>query len=195
MTQRLAPRQEPYPEDVAELLKRYPQRGGYLLTLFRTFAHSKRFLEKGVANLLDAESPLSLRQREIVILRVTARYGCEYEWGVHVATFSRLAGLSEAQVAATAIGTAADPAWSPLEGQLVRVVDALVDGATHDAESRAFFDATYDASQQLEILSLVGFYHAISNIAQVAALEPEPGAARFPSAAPDRQVGATRTQR
>jgi len=50
--------------------------------------------------LLD-KGPLSLRQREIVIDRTTARLGCAYEWGVHVAFFADKAGFTSEQVAAT----------------------------------------------------------------------------------------------
>lgn len=180
MTQRLAPRQEPYPEDVAELLKRYPQRGGYLLTLFRTFAHSKRFLEKGVANLLDAESPLSLRQREIVILRVTANLDCEYEWGVHVAAFGRQAGFTEAQIAATRLGGGEEPIWSDEERLLLRVVDEICrDGRVSD-DSLPKLQSVWSLEQQLEILALCGAYHTVSFVANTARLPPEPFAPRFP---------------
>jgi alkylhydroperoxidase family enzyme len=190
-TSKLAPRPEPYPEDVTALLARYPRRNGEVLQLFRTIAWSPRALEKvSAAGMLDGNSPIDMHTREIVILRVTARYGCEYEWGVHVTAFAQFAGLSEAQVVASAIGSPSDPAWSETEGLLVGAIDSLVASGTLDAESRAFFDATYDARQQLEILSLVGFYHAISNIAQVAGLTPEPGAARFPVIAEGTAVGA-----
>ena len=85
MSNSLHPIKEPFPEEIASLLAQYPTVDGYLLALFKTFANSQRFLEKGVPNLLDEESPLPLRVREIVILRVTANKNCEYEWGVHVA--------------------------------------------------------------------------------------------------------------
>jgi alkylhydroperoxidase family enzyme len=63
------------------------------LRLFRTIAHNPRVLEKiRASNLLDRGS-LDRRDREIVILRTTARCGCEYEWGVHVAFFSAKVGL------------------------------------------------------------------------------------------------------
>ena len=113
MTHVLKPLEEPYPPEAAEILKTYPQQGGYLLTLFRTFANSVRFLKKGVANLLDDQSPLSLKQREIVILRVTANCLCEYEWGVQVAAFAKRAGLSSEQVRTTRLGDHHAPCWSP----------------------------------------------------------------------------------
>ena len=44
---------------------------------------------------------LSLRQREIVIDRITALSGSEYEWGVHITIFAARAGLTEAQIRST----------------------------------------------------------------------------------------------
>ena len=72
MATRLEPLNPPFCPDVAAALAGYPQPRGHLLALFRTFANSRRFLKKGVPNLLDPASPLSLRIREIVILRFTA---------------------------------------------------------------------------------------------------------------------------
>lgn len=71
------------------------------LGLFRTLAHSPRVLQRLFAgNLLDAGA-ISLRERELLILRTCARCGCGYEWGVHHALFARAAGLSAADIAAT----------------------------------------------------------------------------------------------
>jgi alkylhydroperoxidase family enzyme len=181
MTQRLQPLEPPYPPEIEAILARYPQRGGYLLTLFRTFANSRRFLEKGVANLLDEASPLSLRQREVVILRVTANLDCEYEWGVHVAAFARQAGLSEQQIAATRGGDASAPCWSPEEQLLLRTVDDIcTEGRVSDAILPAFQE-TWSLEQQLEILALCGAYHTVSFVANTARLAPEPFGARFPT--------------
>lgn len=181
MAQRLGPRPEPYPEDIAAILSRYPQRGGYLLSLFRTFANSKRFLEKGVPNLLDEASPLALRQREIVILRVTAKLGCEYEWGVHVAAFAKRAAFTDEQVAATLRGDAGSPCWAGEERLLVGVTDDICGaGQVSDALLPAFQE-TWSLEQQLEILALCGAYHTVSFVANTARLPPEPFAARFPA--------------
>lgn len=177
----LAPRPEPYPDDIAVILARYPQRGGYLLALFRTFANSRRFLEKGVPNLLDAESPLPLRQREIVILRVTANLNCEYEWGVHVAAFAKRAGFTDEQIAATRLGGAESSCWSTEDSLLIRIVDDIcADGRVSDVSLPAFQEA-WSLEQQLEILALCGAYHTVSFVANTARLPPEPFAARFPS--------------
>jgi alkylhydroperoxidase family enzyme len=176
----LGPIAAPYDPEVAGILARYPQRDGYLLTLFRTFAASPRFLRKGVANLLDRESPLPLRLREIVILRVTANTGCEYEWGVHVAAFARAAMLTGEQVAATRLADAAAPCWTRDESLLIRAVDELCRQHGIQRETYAEVAETWSVAQQLEIIALAGAYHTISFVANTAALPPEPFAARFP---------------
>lgn len=181
MTNRLTPLEAPYSDEVAAALAAYPQTNGYILSLFRTFANSMRFLKKAVPNLLDKESPLDLRTREIVILRVTANRGCEYEWGVHVAIFAKAAEFTEAQIAATC-ATAAE-CWSEDEQLLINVVDALCKSARLEGALLEVFQARWTREEQLEILALCGTYTTISLVANVAQLPPERFAARFPATA------------
>lgn len=176
----LSPVADPIPPDAAEILKRYPQRGGYLLALFRTFANSVRFLEKGVPNLLDDRSPLPLRQREIVILRVTARLDCEYEWGVHAAAFAKLAGLDPGQLRATRRSNPDAPCWTPQESLLIRAVDQICEAGRISGATLGEFQEAWTLEQQLEILALCGAYHTVSFVANTAQLPPEPFGARFP---------------
>ena len=183
MTNRLEPIPTPFEPDIAAALSRYPQGpDGYIIQLFRVFANSRRFLTgKGVANLLDRQSPLSLREREIVILRTCARQNCEYEWGVHVATFAHAAGLDAEQVAATRTGSADHPCWNAEEQQLLACVDAWCDQACLPEALLQHFSEHWTHEQQLEILALVGNYHTISFIANTAELPLESGSPTFPA--------------
>ena len=176
----LTPLEPPYTPKVEELLSAYPKQDGYLLALFRTFANSERFLRKGVPNLLDKDSPLDLRTREIVILRTTAKRACEYEWGVHVAIFAKAARISAAQIKATRTHDLA--CWSEAEQRLISVVDQLCDQGTLDDRTLGRFQTDWSSAEQLEIMALVGTYSTISFVANVARLPPEPFAAKFPSA-------------
>ncbi len=180
MTNRLSPLSEPYPADVAAILAAYPHQDGYVLSLFRTFANSLRFLKKGVPNLLDRESPLPLRIREIVILRVTANKNCEYEWGVHVSIFSAAAKLSQLQVAATSSADVNPSIWSPEEARLLAAIDSLCRDGRIDADVLGKFESDWTKEQQLEIFALIGSYHTISFVANAANLPNEPFGARFP---------------
>ncbi len=179
MSNTLKPLDPPFPDNIAAILDHYPQSSGNILSLFRTFANSERFLKKGVPNLLDKGSPLDLRVREIVILRVTANRNCEYEWGVHVAIFSKVAGLSHAEVTATRLGTATS--WSKRESRLIATIDALCETGSLDDTPLSDFQSDWSTEEQLEIMALIGAYSTISFVANVARLPPESFAVSFPT--------------
>ena len=177
---RLAPLPPPYPPAVAEELTRIMPPGVPPIALFRTVAHNPRVLGRWRGGALLDKGSVTLRQREIVILRTTARLGAEYEWGVHVAFFAAKAGLAEAEIRATV--HAGPEAWSGGEALLVRIADALVDTATLDDALWAEAAASFTAAQLVEILSLVGFYHLVSFVVNATGVEREPGAPGFPQA-------------
>jgi len=174
----LAPLEPPFEPAIDAILANYPQQDGYLLALFRTFANSERFLKTCIPNLLDQDSPLDLRTREITILRVTANRNCEYEWGVHVAIFSKAAGLSEEQIAATRNDN--EDCWSPEELRLIAVVDQLCKTSTLSEKILAEFQTDWNKEEQLEIIALCGTYSSISLVANVARLPLESFSATFP---------------
>ena len=182
---KLTPIAAPFTPEVEEILRNFPKRDGYVLSLFRVFARSPRALAKlGAGGLLDRESPLEPREREIAILRVTGLCRCEYEWGVHVTAFADWAGLSAEEVKRTVLGAADQASWEGREALLVGVLDQLHDTARLREETRSRFDRQWSAEEQLEILALSGFYHTVSYVANTAGLELEPWAARFPAGTP-----------
>ena len=182
MTNILAPVEPPFETEAAALLEGYPRAQGHLLSLFRTFANSARFLRKGVPNLLDRESPLPLREREIVILRTTAHWRCEYEWGVHVTVFAKAAGFTPEQIAATVQADPQAACWTGRERTLLSVTDSLAaTGNLTDPVLQSFRDG-WTVAQQLEVIALCGAYHTVSQVANVARLPPEGFAARFTDA-------------
>ncbi len=181
MTRSLQPLEPPYPQAVADALAAYPQRDGYLLKLFRVFANSRRFVTgKGVLNLLDRDSPLPLRERELVILRTCANLRCSYEWGVHVAEFARAASLPRAQYLDTASDTVDPALWPARERTLLAVVDELCAAARLSGATLADFEAGWSAEQQLEVLALCGNYHTISFVANVSGVAREAFAPALP---------------
>ena len=179
---RIAPLEPPYEPDIAGQFDRI-MRGAPPLMLFRVIASNARAWEKFRAGSLLDRGPLTLREREIVIDRTCARTGCEYEWGVHVATFADAAQLTEAQVRATVLDNADAPCWSPAEQALIAAVDALHARATFsDGEFKAL-SAHYDDAKIFEIILLCGFYRTVSYLANGLDLPLEDKAARFPKAA------------
>jgi len=179
---RIAPLEPPYAPEIQDQFDRI-MRGAPPLLLFRVVAGQPRAWEKFRAGSLLDRGPLSLRAREIVIDRTCALTGCEYEWGVHVATFAAAAQLTGEQVRATVHGTADARCWSEGEKALIAAVDALHVRATLNDAEFAALSAHYDEAQIFEIFLLCGFYRTVSYLANGLHLPLEEKAARFPKAA------------
>src|ERR1700716_4077894 len=176
---RIAPLEPPYAPEIQGQFDRIMQ-GAPPLMLFRVVAGQPRAWEKFRAGSLLDRGPQSLREREIVIDRTCARTGCEYEWGVHVATFAGPARLTDEQARATVLGEAAAPCWSASEQALIAAVDALHARATLSDEEFKALSAHYDDAKVLEIILLCGFYRTVSYLANALDLPLEETAARFP---------------
>lgn len=177
---RIAPAQPPYEPEIATALERIMPPGVPPLVLFRTIARNPRIFAKMFAGGLLDRGQLSLRQREIVIDRTTARLGCEYEWGVHIALFADPVGFTPEHIAATVAGDSDAACWTPDEQALISLVDDLVDRRTIGGRTWAALALHFDETQFLEIIALVGYYHTISFLCRGLDLPLESYAARFP---------------
>lgn len=182
---RIAPAAAPYAPEIQARLDAV-MRGRPPLVLFTTLARDARLFHKFFdAGLLD-RGHLTLRQREIVIDRVTAQCGSEYEWGVHIAAFAAHVQLDAAQVRSLAIGSADDPCWrDAAERRLIRACDAVqAHGTLDDALWSALRVDLGSDEAMLEWLMLVGFYRTVSLLTNTLRLPLEDGAARFPERPP-----------
>src|SRR5271154_2701071 len=92
MSARIEPARPPYPTEIQAALERIMPPGVPPLKLFTTLARDSRLFERFRRAALLDKGHLSIRQREIVIDRVTALSGSEYEWGVRVAFFGKKPG-------------------------------------------------------------------------------------------------------
>jgi len=180
---RIAPATPPYEPTIAAELERIMPPGLEPLRLFRTLARSPRVFAKIFAGGYLDKGPLDLRQREILIDRTTARLGCEYEWGVHVALFGERVGFGEAEVAAITHGPADATCWAPDEQALIALVDDLVDRRTIGDATWQVAAGFFDEAQLLEAIAIVGFYHTISFLCRSLELPLESYGARFPVSA------------
>jgi alkylhydroperoxidase family enzyme len=181
---RISPAEPPYEPAIAAELERVMPPGVPPLMLFRTVARSPRVLAKMFAGGLLDKGPLSLRQREIVIDRTTARLGCEYEWGVHVAFFANKVGFTSEQVAATVTEGSDAACWTPAERALIALVDDLVDRRAITEVTWTALTEHFDEVQILETIALVGYYHSISFLCMALKLPLESYAAHFPAGPP-----------
>lgn len=188
MEPRIPPLAPPYPDEVEEDLRKMMPPGLPPIALFRVVANNPRVLSRMRRGSLLDRGSLSLRHRELVILRTTALCGAEYEWSVHAAFFAKQAGFTAAELAATAEADLPDRDrvidWAEDEQLLLELVASLHessdvgDGLWHRLAKR------FTSEQLIELVFLVGLYHAVSFTTNALRLPLEPGAPRFPARGP-----------
>ncbi len=175
MTPRIRPVEPPYDEDTSAAVARL----GPPIALFRVFARRPDLanaIHGWGSYYLSRRSALTLRQRELVIDRTTARCGADYEWGIHVQLFAEKAGLTDAQVRSLALGGPDDRCWTgPDDRAVLRATDAVHERADLDDAEWADLVAATGEDAAVEVLLLAGWYHAISYVVRAARLDQEPG--------------------
>jgi alkylhydroperoxidase family enzyme len=177
---RIAPAAAPLPDDIQHAIDAI-MRGRPPLLLFTTLARDRRLFFKFFNSGLLDRGQLSIRQREIVIDRVTASCGAEYEWGVHVSVFAAKAGLTQAQITSLTVGGPDDSCWTDADRLLIRLCDSLHDDCTVDDALWAELSGEFSDEALLELLMLAGSYRTVSYLVNALRLPPEPGAGRFPA--------------
>ncbi|TVY54340.1 hypothetical protein LCER1_G004956 [Lachnellula cervina] len=144
------------------------------LNLFRVWAHSPstlpHVLSLGTACFRDT----SLRpyQRGLVCLLNASRVKCEYQWKQHV-PLAKVAGVSEAQIAALSATDISASAWSEEDKAFLHFLNAVIDGPEVSEpvfeKARAFF-----SDQVLvEVVTIQGFYYSLARIATVFRVDVE----------------------
>ena len=175
---RIEPLEPPYEETAGDLLSRMMPGGAPPIALFRLLARHPPLAEAAHAmgrHQLSRSLSLGVRDREIVIDRTTARCGAGYELRVHVAIYAARAGLTPEQVTSLTTGASTDACWTDERARvLVDTVDALHERSDVDDVLWARLAAELEDAQILDLLVLCGFYRAVSYLANVARLAPEP---------------------
>jgi alkylhydroperoxidase family enzyme len=103
---------------------------------------------------------LTLRQRELLVLRVAAVRRSDYEWAQHVVMAADV-GLDDEEIARIAEGPGA-PGWTGLDRAMVSAVDELIsDGEIADTTWDAL-SAELDEQQLMDLVFTVGTYVALA---------------------------------
>jgi alkylhydroperoxidase family enzyme len=185
---RIQPLDPPFPPDIQAEFDKI-MRGAPPLLLFRTVARNPRVLQRWLAGGLLDKGSISLRLRELMILRTTALCGAEYEWGVHVASFGAKAQWTGEQIRSTVHGDAADPCWSEQEQCVILLADQL--HASNKVTDQAWqrITSSFAGDQLVELVTLCGLYHMVSFTANALGVPHEEFAPRFPDAPPHPPAG------
>lgn len=180
MPARIAAAQPPFSPEIQAAFDRIMPPGVPPLVLFTTLARDQRLYERFRNGGLLDRGNLTLRQREIVIDRITALSGSEYEWGVHIAFFATKVGIDEAMQHSLVHGGAADACWSAEDRLLIRACDQLHERCDLDDAIWAELRNVFSENAVIEILMLAGFYRTVSYLTNALRLPLETHAARFP---------------
>ncbi len=169
---------DPTPPPSARLVARM---GGLLtgnepLRLFTTLGRHRRLSRWWLpfAGTLLLRGRLPRPDSEVVVLRVAWNCHCWYEWVQH-AQLARRAGVTEAEVAASADGPA-HGCWTPRRRLLLEVVDELQ--ATKVMSDRLWGRVSSELATEeiIELCFLVGHYEMLAMALNSLGVEPEPTA-------------------
>ena len=176
---RIAPVAPPYDSELAARFAHLIPPPFPPLNLYRTVArHPQLFATLVDSGMLGRHGlawfgNMSRADRELLILRTTARAGASYEWQVHVRFFGERSGLSPTQIAATAQPRADRELWTPRQWLILRLVDALVGSFRVDDELWSELEREFAHPELIELVALCGFYLTASMLINVCEVEPE----------------------
>jgi alkylhydroperoxidase family enzyme len=175
-TPRLVPLQPPFPDDIAAALAPSTPPGGAPLALLTTLARDARLFKKFTSSSLLDRGNLTIRQRELCIVRTSALCGAAYEYGVHATVFGAKAGFDDAQFDALAApdAAAAQVGWSDEDRAIITACDALHRTSTLSDAAFAALSATLAPDAILEAIMVCGFYHTVAFITNGLNIAAEP---------------------
>jgi len=145
------------------------------LNLFPTLARHPKLFRKWLpfGGYLLAGATLPARDRELLILRTSARCKSNYEWSHH-AVIARRVGIEQPTIDRVLQGPDAE-GWSAHEATLIRAVDELHDNAALTDDTWAALAGEYDQAQLIETTMLVGEYHMVAFTLNATGVELEDG--------------------
>ena len=136
--------------------------GGEVLNIFRTLANHPDLMRRWMvfANHVLGKSTLSVRDRELAILRIGYLCKSGYEWGQHV-LIARRAGISDDEIRAIQEGPATS-VLSDHEKLLLQAADELHGDAFISDETWQGLKNNYSDQQMMDLVFTIGQYNLVS---------------------------------
>ncbi|MFP3907433.1 MAG: carboxymuconolactone decarboxylase family protein [Acidimicrobiales bacterium] len=175
-TRRIEPVTHPLHDDVADLLRGGIERSGLAVVpdFHAVLANHpellRRILGLGLGRMPDSE--LTVRQREVLVLRTARRCSATYEWAHHRRRAGER-GLTMEDVRLAWEGPSS--AETPEDRVLLQVADELHDTSTVAAGTWDRLCETVGAPAAIEAVAVVGWFHLIAYLGNALGLEVEVG--------------------
>jgi alkylhydroperoxidase family enzyme len=154
-----------------------------LLAHYPALAKAFLTLNKHVA----ADSTLTARERELLILRISWLRKSPYEFVQHV-ILGRRAGLTEEELQRIQAGPDA-AGWSEEDADLLRVADELHGDASIAPDTWARLTPRYSTQQIMDMIFLVGCYEVLAMAIKSFNIPLEPGVAGLEPEVEARMLG------
>ena len=171
---RIAPLADDEITDVQEVaLAPFRRRSGRLLNIVRTIAHAPDALTafgKCVDYVFSPDSSLTVREREIVILRVGYLCRSGYEVAQHT-RIALAAGLTASDIENIKLGESAD--WSPADRVLIQACDELVSDHFVSPATWKRLETLYDDGKLIDIVFVATEYIQVSSMLNSFGVQPE----------------------
>jgi 4-carboxymuconolactone decarboxylase len=154
--------------------------GPWAFNLHRTLAYSEQSLTQWMpfAKHILQENSLSVREREIAILRVGWNCRSPYEWGMHEGV-ARTAGFTDEDLDAICVGKGSDH-WTASEAAILAAVDDLHAHSTIADGTWVQLKAHFTKQQLVDMVYLIGQFHLISIMLNAMRTPLENGLAPMP---------------
>ena len=136
--------------------------GGRTVNIFKTLANHPGLAKRWMvfANHILGKSSITLRDREIVILRIGWLCKSGYEWGQH-ALIGLQCDMSKEEIEEVKTG-AESPVWAENERLLPKATDEMHNDAFISDSTWQGLSEHYDTEQLMDIVFTVGQYNLVS---------------------------------
>jgi alkylhydroperoxidase family enzyme len=159
---RIAPLEAEQWDEAAQQLMQPFVNQGRIFNIFKTMSNHPDLARRWMvfANHILGKSTLSVRDRELVILRIGFLCQSGYEWGQHV-QIAREAGMSDEEIRTCKTGPDT-PGLSELDRLLLQATDELhADAHVSDSTWQGLAEH-YSTQQMMDLVFTVGQYNLVS---------------------------------
>lgn len=172
---RVAPLEESEWNDEAREIMAPFVRQGRIFNIFKTLTNHPALAKRWMvfANHILGKSTLSVRDRELVILRIGYLCQSGYEWGQHV-LIARDAGMSDEEIRSCKTGPDT-PGLSELDRLLLNATDELHADAHVSDATWAGLSEHYNTQQMMDLVFTVGQYNLVSMALNSFGVQPDEG--------------------
>lgn len=156
-----------------DTLKPFVQPDGRLDNVFRTMGRYPDALRRWtpfIGHVLRRSS-LSLRETELLILRVAAAREAGYAWTQHV-RIARGAGFSDGEILAVREGPSA-ARWNETERALLQAADDLLGSAQISDAAWTVLAGRYAVPQLIDVILTVGQYNLVAMVLKTCGVETD----------------------